>query len=122
MFKGAKPETFRRAEILRKNMTSAEIKLWHLLKTKETVGYRFRRQHPLGNYILDFYNHELKLCIEVDGKYHDSDEQKEYDSERSEFLDFNGVEVIRFKNIETENDIEKVINKIKNVVERKSTL
>lgn len=122
MFKGAKPETFRKAQILRKNMTLSELKLWELLKNKESVGYRFRRQHPLGHYILDFYNHELKLCIEVDGKYHESVEQKQYDKERDEFLNFNGIEVIRFKNTEIENDIEKVINKIKNVVERKSTL
>ena len=116
MHKGAKSDTFSKAEYLRNNMTDAEKLLWEKLKKKETLGYRFRRQHPLGHYILDFYSHQLKLCIEVDGKYHDSKEQKLKDKERDDFLEFNGISIIRFKNEEILNDIEEVINEIKSHV------
>jgi len=112
MFKGAKPENFKRAEDLRSKMTSSESKLWEVLKNKDAIGYRFRRQHPLGHYILDFYNHKLKLCIEVDGEYHEYQEQKEHDMERDEFLKFNGITVIRFKNQEVENNLKSVIGDI----------
>jgi very-short-patch-repair endonuclease len=89
MFKGASPEIFLRTKKLRQNLTEAEKLLWDLLRSKETLGHRFRRQHPFGNYILDFYNHKLKLCIEVDGEYHLQEEQKEKDADREEFLKFN---------------------------------
>ena len=116
MHKGAKPDTFSKAEFLRNNMTDTEKILWEKLKKKETVGYRFRRQHPVGYYILDFYSHQLKLCIEIDGEYHDSKEQQQKDKERDDFLEFNGITVIRFKNEEIQNNIEKVINGIKSQI------
>ena len=117
MYKGAKPDTFKKAELLREKMTLSEIKLWEVLKNKTTVGYRFRRQHPLGNYILDFYNHSLKLCIEVDGEYHQTKEQIEYDQKREEFLKFNGISTVRFTNFEVDNELEEVILKLKNFIE-----
>ena len=113
MHKGAKPDTFSKAEYLRKNMTDAEKILWEKLKKKETLGYRFRRQHPFGHYILDFYSHKFKLCIEVDGEYHNSKEQQLKDKERDNFLEFNDIVVIRFTNEEIFNDIEGVIHEIK---------
>ena len=113
MHKGAKADTFAKAEYLRNNMTDAEKLLWKELKKKESLGYRFRRQHPLGYYILDFYSHQLKLCIEVDGKYHDKGTQISKDIEREDFLEYNGISVIRFKNEEIEHDIEWVVNEIK---------
>jgi len=113
MHKGAKPETFKKAKYLRNNMTKAEQVLWEKLRKKETIGYRFRRQHPLGYYILDFYNHQLKLCIEIDGKYHQNLEVRKNDLEREEFLDFNGIKTIRFKNEDVLNDTNKVIESIK---------
>lgn len=112
MFKGAKPETFKKAEKLRNQMTASETKLWEVLKNKKNTGYRFRRQHPLGHYILDFYNHQLKLCIEVDGEYHESKEQKIHDKKRDEFLNFNGIKILRFKNQQVNNDLEHVIESI----------
>jgi len=118
MFKGAKPDTFRKAELLRKKMTSSELKLWEILKNKKTVGYRFRRQHPLGFYILDFYNHTLKLCVEVDGEYHQTKEQIEYDQKREEFLKFNGISTIRFTNFEVDNELKEVILKLKKFIEK----
>ncbi len=69
MHDGASPKIFRYAHILRKNMTEPELKLWEFLK-KHPLGYKFRRQHPIHKYILDFYCHKKRLSIEVDGKNH----------------------------------------------------
>ena len=113
MYKGAKPDLFHKAKLLRENMTESETKLWKLLRKKDALGYRFRRQHPFGHYILDFYNHELKLCIEVDGGYHQLVDQKARDKERGKFIDFNEVTVLRFTNDEVDNEIDKVLEKIK---------
>ena len=82
MHAGAKPELFRFAEKLRANMTEAEKKLWEFLRLKPK-GFKFRRQHPLGRYILDFYCHKAKLAIEIDGKYHELSEQKKLDETRT---------------------------------------
>ena len=122
MFKGAKPDTFKRAEILRSKMTSSELKLWEILKNKNNIGHRFRRQHPLGYYILDFYNHQLKLCIEVDGKYHETKDQQVKDKLRDEFLKFNQIKVLRFSNEEVENDFENVIGTIKKIIAKKKLM
>ena len=118
MFRGAKPHLFDKAKLLRKAMTESEIKLWEFLRNKKALGYRFRRQHPFGHYILDFYNHELKLCIEVDGGYHQSVDQKARDEERDKFIDFNGVTILRFTNDEVNNEIENVLEKIRTYVEK----
>ena len=64
---------------LRNNPTKAEQVLWKYLKNKQIKGYKFRRQHSVGNYILDFYCPALKLCIEIDGDSHFTDEGKNYD-------------------------------------------
>lgn len=98
MWKGAPQEIFLKAKELRKNMTTAEIMLWNVLKGNKLGGHKFRRQHPLGIYIVDFYNHKKKLAIELDGGYHETDEQKQKDLERETFLKFNDLHVIRFSN------------------------
>ncbi|MBZ9779436.1 endonuclease domain-containing protein [Psychroflexus sp. CAK8W] len=113
MHKGAKPDLFDKAKLLRETTTESETKLWKLLRKKDALGYRFRRQHPFGHYILDFYNHELKLCIEIDGGYHQSVDQKARDKDRDKFIDFNDVTVLRFTNDEVNNGIEKVLEKIR---------
>jgi very-short-patch-repair endonuclease len=118
MFRGAKPHLFDKAKLLREAMTESEIKLWEFLRKKDALGYRFRRQHPFGHYILDFYNHELKLCIEVDGGYHQSVDQKAKDEERDKFIDFNCVTILRFTNDEVNNKIEKVLEKIRTYIEK----
>lgn len=110
MWKGASPEIFRRAEKLRSNPTEAEIQLWKELNLKPFKKYHFRRQHPIHNFIADFYSHKLKLIIEVDGDYHETIEQQEKDILRSELLEFQGLEIIRFTN-------EQVLQQIKSVVE-----
>ena len=103
---------FGRAKDLRKNMTDAEKVLWFHLK-QNFEGFKFRRQHPLGIYIADFYCHKAKLVIELDGNIHDNDEVKINDGIRQKKLEENGIEVIRFTNKEVLIDLEIVVQKIK---------
>jgi len=69
MFYGASPLIFERAKQLRNQVTHAEMIIWNYLRGNQ-CGYKFRRQHPVGNFILDFYCHQLKLAIEIDGSIH----------------------------------------------------
>ena len=107
MHAGAEPEIFRFAEKLRSNMTEAERKLWEFLRLKPK-GFKFRRQHPFGRYILDFYCHKAKLSIEVDGKSHELAEQKELDETRTIVIENYGIRELRFTNKEVMNQFEGV--------------
>ena len=115
MWKGASPIIFSRAKHLRENMTDTEILLWEELKKKKLLGYKFRRQHPISNYILDFYCHKLKLVIEIDGGYHNHFKQRELDKERTEILEFQGLKVLRFANEEVVENLSSVIKEIKSI-------
>ena len=97
-------------ERLKEKMTDAEIKLWDQLKNKK-LGVKFRRQHIIDFYIPDFVALSINLIIEIDGGIHKKQTTK--DKERTKRLGILGFKVIRFTNYEVENDIEKVINKIK---------
>ncbi len=108
MFLGASKIIFENARELRKNMTNAEKILWRHLKIKPN-GYKFRRQHPLGIYIADFYCHKLKLVIEVDGSIHDNEEIKLNDEVRQKLIEEDGLTVIRFTNSQILNDILNVL-------------
>ena len=110
MFYNASPEIFKKAEILRKNMTKTEKMLWDKLK-KNQLGVRFKAQHPMMNFIADFYCHKSKLVLEIDGESHIK--QKEYDSGRTAEMEKFGIRVIRFSNDEIIENIEKVIKVIK---------
>ncbi|MDT0685271.1 endonuclease domain-containing protein [Autumnicola psychrophila] len=116
MWKGAPRENFARAQQLRANMTADEKLLWERLKQNQ-LGYRFRWQHPVQKFIVDFYCHELRLVIEVDGGYHQNHEQKKSDAEREKLLEFQDLTIMRFTNEEVTNDIEEVINTIKTKIE-----
>ncbi len=83
---------------LRKNLTPAEAKLWKYLQNKQLDGRKFRRQHSIGNYILDFYCPSEKLAIELDGEIHNIETQAEYDNDRDLFLFNCGIKVLRFEN------------------------
>jgi very-short-patch-repair endonuclease len=78
MFYGASPNTFDLARLLRNNMTEAEIILWDKLKNRNIFKARFRRQHPIGIFIVDFYCHDYKLVIELDGEIHLNKEVRAY--------------------------------------------
>jgi very-short-patch-repair endonuclease len=112
MFYNAKPIIFERARELRNEMTQAEKTVWRLLSSKRMLGYRFKAQHPIDIFIADFYCHELKLVIEIDGGIHLSKEQKEYDLGRDSELERSEISVMRFTNSEIENDIKRVRKEI----------
>ena len=99
----------------RQYATEAERLLWHYLKEKK-IGYKFRRQHIVGEYITDFINLKHKLIIEVDGKYHQEVEQVKKDAQRTQYLEQKGYTVIRFTNEEIFNHMEDVIKKIKETI------
>lgn len=97
MFYGAGPLTFERARDLRIHATEAEQKLWSYLKTKP-LGIKFRRQHPLGPFIVDFYAHQIKLVIEADGAVHAEPGVAENDRLRQQGMESDGITVIGFTN------------------------
>ncbi len=104
----ASPLLFELAKELRNNVTNAEMLLWGYLRTKPD-GFKFRRQHPLGIFIADFYCHRLKLVIEVDGSIHKRKEVSEHDRYRQRLIEEDGMKVVRFTNEQIETDIENVI-------------
>lgn len=111
---GASPEIIRRARLLRMNMTLAEKALWELLRRKGLNGIRFRRQHPISCFIVDFYCHRAGLVIEIDGDVHSEKEQSERDEDRTSELEKLGLRVIRFENEEVLINTLGVLAKIQN--------
>ena len=118
MWKGAPSDSFSKAQFLRRNETKAEKLLWEKLRNNQLEGLKFRRQHPVNIYIADFYCHKFKLIIELDGDYHNQEEQKQKDEVRTEVLRLNDLKIIRFKNEEVERDINQVLTTIKNKIEQ----
>jgi very-short-patch-repair endonuclease len=110
--------TFEKAHALRQSMTKAETVLWNELKNRKFMGLKFRRQHPIHQFIGDFYCHEKKLIIEVDGSIHDREESNEHDVNRTAELDHMGISVIRFRNEQVFNNIDLVLNEIRQFIER----
>lgn len=96
----------------RRDQTVAEIRLWECLRNKK-IGIKFRRQHVIGHYIVDFVSLPEMLVLEVDGEYHNSIEQQKSDAERTAYLVEKGYRVIRFTNDEILQDIEKVLDTIR---------
>ncbi|QYS91530.1 endonuclease domain-containing protein [Flavobacterium covae] len=90
---------------MRNNPTEAEKMLWNVLSDKGIDGFKFRRQHIIGEYIVDFVCLEKQLVIEVDGAVHNNKEQIEHDRFRTEWLESKGFKVIRFKNDEVLNNL-----------------
>jgi isoleucyl-tRNA synthetase len=96
----------------RKNPTQAEDVLWQNLRGKKLENYRFRRQHQIADFIVDFICLEKRLIIEADGGYHNSPEVQEYDKAKSQYLAYYGYKIIRFTNEEIIADTENVLKKI----------
>ena len=105
--------TFARA--LRKSMTDAECKLWRGLRLRQMYGHKFRRQFPLGNYIVDFVCLEARLIIEVDGGQHA--DQKYGDAERDAWLKLQNFHVLRYWNNQVLNELDAVLADIARVLE-----
>ena len=106
------------ARNLRKNSTQAEKLLWNYLRNRQLQGFKFRRQHPIPPYIVDFYCSQIRLVIEVDGEIHKH--QPEQDYYRQAWLSDHGYHVIRFTNDQVLDQLDWVLNEIKRVLERYS--
>jgi len=116
LFYDASPTIHAFAKELRKNMTPAEKILWDRLRNRKVANCKFRRQHPIDIFIADFYCHEKKLVIEIDGEVHN--QQKEYDINRTAEMENYGITVVRFTNEEVEKELENVIKMIEEVCEK----
>ena len=117
LFKGATPDLFSKANELRiERKTEAEDALWQHLRNRQVENCKFRRQHPLGHFIADFYCHEKHLVIEVDGGYHLTEEQKAYDEARTEAINQYGIQVVRFTNEQVLTDMDYVISEIRSIL------
>jgi len=99
---------------MRNNPTDEEYLLWQNLKGKKLEGRKFRRQHSVGRYILDFYCHSERLAIELDGAHHFTDEGKESDRIRDEFLNSEGIKVLRIPNSKVTGAMNEVLKRIIN--------
>lgn len=114
MFYGASALIINRAYELRPNPTDAEKHLWHFLKNNQIQGLRFRRQHPISSFIVDFYCHKTKLVIKIDGKIHSTQFNKEHDDGRTYEIEKFGITVIRFTNEAVFHNLNHVISEIRN--------
>ena len=112
MHQNAQPYTFLNASINRLNMTEAEKIFWLAVKDNQ-LGYKIRRQHPIGEFIVDFYCHQLKLVIEIDGGYHQLPDVKHYDRYRTYELERTGLRLVRFPNAEIINNLTLVLKSLK---------
>ncbi|MDO8578169.1 MAG: endonuclease domain-containing protein [Dehalococcoidales bacterium] len=106
---------------LRSNMTDAEIRLWAKIRVDQINGYRFYRQKPLGNYIVDFYCPKAKLVVEVDGSEHLEESGAKKDVMRDRYLRNLGLRVLRFTNIEVLTNIHGVVESILSSMNNAST-
>ena len=104
------------ARNLRKKSTIQERRLWNLLKNRQFHNLKFKRQYPIGNYIVDFVCVQAKIIIEIDGGQHNTPEGIEADKKRTEYLDSCGYNVIRFWNNEIYENIEGVLRRIETLI------
>jgi len=114
----AMDETLHYAQNLRKSTTEAERILWNELKGRKLKGLKFRRQHPIHFYIADFYCHEKRLVIEIDGGIHEKSNIKEHDENRTAELERLGITVIRFSNEEVINTKELGLRRLIELIEK----
>jgi len=110
------PPTTKRAQRLRRDVTAQEKKLWRYLQAGQVSGVSFRRQHPMGDYVLDFYAPSLKLAVECDGGQHGRPEATARDDQRTEWLKRRGVVVLRYWNSDIDANIEGVVQNIADAV------
>jgi imidazole glycerol-phosphate synthase subunit HisF len=120
-FFGADSITFSKAKRLRKPLTRAETVLWKELRNRQLDGFKFRRQHPAGPYIADFFCMEAMLVVEVDGAVHDSPEAQETDEKRTRFFTDNGVKVIRFRNKDVIRKLPAVLKELKKILSSRTS-
>ena len=100
------------ARQLRKQMTPTESQLWRALRNRRLRGYKFRRQHPVANFVLDFYSAEHRLAIEIDGAVHGNPEQRMRDQSREDLLRERGIRFLRIPAWRVERDLPGVLEEI----------
>jgi very-short-patch-repair endonuclease len=116
-----RPEFTHLRRELRHNMPPAERHLWPHLRQRRLENCKFRRQHGIDRYIVDFYASELKLAIEIDGPTHDRPEDKQHDAARQAYIESVGTVVLRFSNGQVYNDLEGVLGAIGQTIRRLRT-
>ena len=110
------PAILERARDFRHPLTPPEAKVWHGARNRQ-LGFKFRRQHPIGRFIADFYCAEARLVIEIDGDTHAAADQAAYDASRTAWLEERGYKVIRFQAGEVERNLEGVLEAIRRACE-----
>ena len=110
--KALDPEFLAFVRQLRRDRTDAESLLWSLLRNRRFMGCKFRRQHPVKPYVVDFYCHEARLAIELDGGQHNEPDARAREEQRTTFLEARGIRVLRFWNNEVFNDLDGVLQAI----------
>jgi very-short-patch-repair endonuclease len=113
--RGTTPDIIAAARRLRQNLTPAEKMLWQALRNRQLNGWKFRCQHPIASFVVDFYCPEHRFVIELDGGVHE--QQVEYDAARTEKLNQLGYRVMRFRNSEVTSDLNRVLQEIVNAIE-----
>jgi len=100
----------KRARQLRASQTSAESRLWYALRNRRLARWKFRRQHPIDKYIVDFVTLDGKLIVEVDGATHSTQEELDHDIERTRLLESCGFHVIRVSNVDVYDNLDGVLD------------
>ena len=109
---GLTPEYLVFVRQLRREQTDAEKLLWYCLRNRQLCGLKFRRQHPVGPYVLDFYCYEYKICLELDSGQHYESAGIEHDEQRQAFLISRGIRTLRFSNRDVLQHLEAVLLQI----------
>ena len=117
LHEGAVGKLYQYGRELRQESTEAEKLLWAELRSRKLNGLKFRRQHPLDKFIVDFYCNEKKLVVELDGGVHNEKINKEYDEARTAMLAGLNVIVLRFKNEDVINNMKEVLREISEVID-----
>jgi len=107
------PAAILNARSLRKHATIPERVLWDALRDRRLDGWKFRRQHPIGQFVIDFFCREKAVAIEVDGEVHDEIERASHDLERSRYLEMRGISILRFTNRQVIDDLPGVLLEIR---------
>ena len=111
-------DTVQYARQLRRRLTLPEVLMWQTLRRRGLAGLRFRRQHPIGPYILDFYSDEFRLAVEIDGQSHDHPDRIDRDQRRTDWLNRQGIRVIRLAARDVLADMDGALGVIRRAVGR----
>ncbi|MCW3125551.1 MAG: hypothetical protein JWO03_1209 [Bacteroidetes bacterium] len=120
MHYGANTKLFLFAEKMRKNPTPTEKIMWDILRKVPFKSYGFRRQHPIGKFIPDFYSHQLKLIVEVDGGYHLTREQREFDVFRDADMAEFAISILRFTDKDVLNNTSLIVEMIGRFIDQRA--